>query len=219
MNVANTDREDLQQDIDEQNIEQQEAKQQETGPQEPDEAQASGDSEQQEGRAEEEEAPALQKQVDAMSHELSELNDKLLRQAAEYQNYRRRTEREKARMIEEGRRQVILPMLEVLDDLERSLEAAGQVESDESAEAGAAYSSLREGVELVYQKFLTELEKLEVEPIEAVGQPFDEKYHEAVFQQPASEEAEAGTVLEEVQTGYLMGGERVLRHSKVVVAA
>lgn len=209
MNVANNDRDDLQQEIDQEEVEQQEA----SGNSEP-----AQDEERREAEMPAAEA-ALKEQVAAMNEELSDLNEKLLRQAAEYQNYRRRTEREKARMIEEGRRQVILPMLEVLDDLERSLEAADQVESDDDAEAGAAYSSLREGVELVYQKFLTELEKLDVEPIEAVGQPFDENFHEAVFQQPASDDVEAGTVLEEVQTGYLMGGERVLRHSKVVVAA
>lgn len=149
--------------------------------------------------------------------ELEDSKDQLLRTAAEFQNYRRRTEAERSSLVEFGKSTVILQFLDVLDDLRRSLEAAGRVEEQQDAEAGPAYTALKEGVELVYKKFLDELAKHQVAPIDAVGLPFDENLHEAMMQRE-DEDAEPGTVLEEMQKGYRMG-ERVLRHSKVVVAA
>ena len=154
--------------------------------------------------------------AEQLAHELERLKDQLLRQAAEFQNYRRRSEREKATMLQRGRIEVIEPMLSVLDDFRRSLDASAQVEQQE--EPGPAYQALRQGVELVYQNFSDALNKLGVEPIEAVGQPFDENLHEALMQQPAPEGTEPGTVLEEVQRGYRLG-DRVIRHARVVVAA
>jgi len=159
----------------------------------------------------------LETDLERLRAERDEAQEKLLRQAAEFQNYKRRQQRERAQLIDVGQGQVIRPMLEVLDDLERSLQAADEFEA-EAEHTGPAFSSLREGVQQVRQKFLDELKRLGVEPIEAVGQPFDEQLHEAMMQQPAPDDTAAGTVLQEIRTGYRMG-ERILRHSQVIVAA
>ena len=148
--------------------------------------------------------------------ELQKAREQVLRQVAEFQNYRRRMEREYATQLQRGRIQAIEPMLNVLDDFRRSLDAAEQVA--EQNEGGAAYDALKAGVELVYQNFSDVLKKLGVEYIDAVGQPFDENLHEALMQQPAPEGTEPGTVLAEMQRGYRLG-DRVLRHSRVIVAA
>lgn len=159
----------------------------------------------------------LEADLERLRAERDEAQEKLLRQAAEFQNYKRRQQRERAQLIDVGQGQVILPMLEVLDDLERSLQAADEFEA-EAETTGSAFSSLREGVQQVRQKFLDELKRLGVEPIEAEGQSFDEQLHEAMMQQPAPDDANPGTVLQEIRTGYRMG-ERILRHSQVIVAA
>lgn len=159
----------------------------------------------------------LEAEVERLRAERDEAQEKLLRQAAEFQNYKRRQQRERAQLIDVGQGQVILPMLEVLDDLERSLQAADEFKA-QAEETGPAFVSLREGVQQVRQKFLDELKRLGVEPIEAKGQPFDEQLHEAMMQQPAPDDAEPGTVLQEIRTGYRMG-ERILRHSQVIVAS
>ena len=151
-----------------------------------------------------------------LAAELQQTREQVLRQAAEFQNYRRRMEREYATQLQRGQIQVIEPMLNVLDDFRRSLDAAEQVA--EQNEGGPAYDALKAGVELVYQNFSDVLKKLGVEYIEAVGQPFDENLHEALMQQPAPEGTEPGTVLAEMQRGYRLG-DRVLRHSRVIVAA
>ena len=164
------------------------------------------------------ETPAAhaEQQLDALARELDRAKDQLLRQAAEFQNYRRRTERERATLLERGRSEVITPLLDVLDDFRRSLEAAAQAEEKE--QGGPAHQALRAGVELVYQNFSSALERLGVERIEAVGQPFDEHLHEAMMQQPAPEGTAPGTVLDEIQRGYRLG-DRILRHARVVVAS
>jgi molecular chaperone GrpE len=155
-------------------------------------------------------------QIDQLQAELKVKQDQLLRQAAEFQNYRRRTEQEKTRLIEYGRSQVVQQLLDVVDDFRRSLEAADQAAAQQ--ENGVAYQALREGVDLVFRKLMDELGRLGVAPIDAVGHPFSEQEHEAVMQQPAPEGTPPGIVLHEVQKGYRMG-DRVLRHSKVVVSA
>ncbi|MFB6247699.1 MAG: nucleotide exchange factor GrpE [Salinibacter sp.] len=158
---------------------------------------------------------ALTEKVEALEEERDELNDKVLRKAAEFENFRRRMNREKERRHEAGMIEVIEPILEVLDDFERSLDAAEELE--ESQDPASAYESLKGGVEMVFRKFRDTLETLGVEPIEAEGEPFDESLHEAMMRQP-SEEAEPGTVLQEIRTGYRMD-DRVIRYSRVVVAA
>ncbi len=156
-------------------------------------------------------------EVARLQAELEATRDQLMRQAAEFRNYRRRTEAEKQQLIELGQSLVVQHVLDVLDDFGRSLEAVEQVE-ERQADPQVAYDQLKQGLALVYRKFQEELQRLGVEAIEAVGTVFDERVHEAVMQQPAPDGVEPGTVLAELQKGYRMG-ERVLRHSKVVVAA
>ena len=158
---------------------------------------------------------ALEEQVEALQRERDELNEKLLRKAAEFDNFRRRMKRENERRYTNGKLDVIEPLLEVVDDFERSMDAAEELEETQKAES--AYESLKGGVEMVFRKFRDTLETLGVEPIEAEGEPFDENLHEAMMRQP-TDEAEPGTVLHEIRTGYRMG-DRVVRHSRVVVAA
>lgn len=154
--------------------------------------------------------------LDQMRAELDAVQDRLMRTAAEYQNYRRRSEQEKAVLLALGKSEVLREMLDVVDDVDRSLEAAKAPEEVDDAEA--AYRSLREGVELVHRKLAGTLQKLGVEAIEAEGQPFDENLHEAMMRQPAPEGVEPDTVVGEIQKGYRLG-DRVLRHTKVIVAA
>ena len=158
---------------------------------------------------------ALTEKVEALEEERDELNDKVLRKAAEFENFRRRMDREKKRRHEAGMVEVIEPILEVLDDFERSLDAAEELEDNQ--DPASAYESLKGGVEMVFRKFRDTLETLGVEPIEAEGKQFDESVHEAMMRQP-SEEAEPGTVLQEIRKGYRMD-DRVIRYSRVVVAA
>ena len=161
------------------------------------------------------EVERLREEIEELKEERDEMNDRLLRKAADLENLRRRMDREKKRRHEAGKIAVLESMLEVVDDFERSLEAAQDLDDAEDAEA--AYESLKGGVEMVFRKFQDQLRSLGVEPIEAEGKPFDEQLHEAMMRQP-SDEVEPGTVLQEVRKGYTMG-DRVLRHSRVVVAA
>ncbi|MBX2819120.1 MAG: nucleotide exchange factor GrpE [Rhodothermaceae bacterium] len=158
-----------------------------------------------------------QGEVESVRNELNDTKNRLLRQAAEFQNYKRRTEQEKSLYVRTGKEQVIQPMLDIFDDFSRSINATKQAE-EQNENLNPMYLKLREGVELVYEKFRNELNRLGVEPIEAVGKSFNENEHEALMQQPAPEDVEPGTVLEEIQTGYRMG-DKILRHSRVIVAS
>lgn len=154
-------------------------------------------------------------ELELLREQYAALDDRFLRQAADFQNFRRRAFEDRALALESGRNQIALPMLDILDDLRRSLEAAeGAAHEDD----GKAFEALRSGVKLVYEKFVSELERLGIREMEAVGSAFNEDLHEAILQQPAPEGVEPGTVLGEIQKGY-MTGERVLRHARVVVAS
>lgn len=157
------------------------------------------------------------RELDNVQDELQETKEQLMRTAASFRNYRNRAQRDQEQAAERARGDVLKHMLDVLDDFDRSLEAADQVEERDEPNYEAAHRSLKEGVELVYKKFVDELKQLGIQPIEAVGQPFDEQEHEAMMQQPAPEDVEPGTVLDEVRKGYRLG-DRVLRHSRVIVA-
>ncbi len=151
--------------------------------------------------------------------ELATVKDQFVRQVAEFQNYRRRTDQEKGQMADFGKLLVIQQVLDIVDDFKRSLEAAEKVGDEPEAESlPEAYRSLHTGVAMVYGKLLGELAKLGVEQIDAVGQAFDESLHEALMSQPAEDGEEPGKVVAEIQTGYRMG-ERVIRHARVVVTA
>lgn len=156
-------------------------------------------------------------EMEVLQRELDTTKEQLLRKAAEFQNYRRRTEEEKGQLVTFGKSLVIQQVLDIVDDFERSIAAAEQAER-ELDDRSAAYGALRQGVEMVHRKLMEELKKLGVEPIQAIGQPFDEHLHEAMLQQPAPDGTGTGIVLDELQRGYRMGS-RVLRHSKVIVSA
>ena len=187
----------------------------------PPETEGSGET----GEASAEEIPGTQEQtsealaaaIEEMRGRLEAAEDRFLRKEAEFRNYRRRTEEEKVVLTGLGKRLVIRRFLDVLDDFGRSIEAAEQVEAQQEEKPGPVYYALKEGFELVHRKIMDELAKEQVEPIEAIGKPFDEELHEAVMQQEVEGTA-SGIVVGEAQKGYRMG-DHILRHSKVVVSA
>lgn len=161
----------------------------------------------------ENEGTSLGDDVESLKAEISSLQEKLLRQAAEFQNYKKRSEMQLGHSITTGKVIVVRELLDIFDDLERSVAAHDEMEG----EGEQNDSSLSSGVKLVYEKFKAELTRLGVRPIDAVGSKFDEEMHEAMMQQDAPEGVESDIVLAEIQKGYTLG-DRVIRHSKVVVA-
>ncbi|MGL5273583.1 MAG: nucleotide exchange factor GrpE [Phocaeicola sp.] len=136
-----------------------------------------------------------------------EWKDKYLRLSAEFDNYRKRTLKEKAELIKNAGEKTITAILPVLDDFERALQ---NMEKAENVEA------LREGLDLICSKFAKTLTQQGLNKIETAGQAFDTDFHEAIALVPAPSEAEKGKILDCVQTGYLLN-EKVIRHAKVVV--
>ena len=165
--------------------------------------------------SEETTAPDATAEAAAAVEEIQRLEDRLLRVTAEYDNYRRRSVTDREEAVRQGRRAVLVPILDVYDDLARSLDAAERAAQQDAG--SGSFDVLRQGIDLVFQKFGDALQKVGVVPIEAVGQPFDEAEHEAMMQQPAPDGTESGTVLAEIQPGYRLG-DRVLRHARVIVA-
>ena len=156
----------------------------------------------------------LEAQIEALEAERDAINDQFLRKAADLENTRKRLNQQIERQFQAGKVEAISAVLGTIDDLQRSMDAATQFEENDNPKA--AYESLRDGLELVYENFHASLNDIDVERIEAEGQPFDENKHEAMMQQPA-EDVESGTVLNEIRAGYKMG-DRVVRHAQVVVA-
>lgn len=154
--------------------------------------------------------------VTRLQSENKDLQEQLLRRAAEFQNYRRRSESDRRLAEQRGRDAVLNPVLDVIDDFRRSLDASRQA-AEQADSTSPAFDTLLQGVELVYQKFEEALNRLGVEEIKAAGERFDENVHEAVMQQPAPDGTASGTVLAEVQPGYRQG-DRVIRHARVIVA-
>ena len=151
-------------------------------------------------------ASAAEDELVKLAAEVAEWKDKYVRLQAEFDNYRKRTLREKMELVETGGTDVLLAMLPVKDDVERAVAAMFKTEDLES---------VRQGVQLIAQKFSEALKQRGVTQIEVVGQPFDEEVAEAVARFAAGEE-QKGLVIDCVQTGYRLG-ERVLRFAKVVV--
>ena len=135
------------------------------------------------------------------------LNDSHLRLIAEFDNFRKRTIREKADLIKSGGATVLTNILPVVDDFERALSTLQTTED---------LSSAVEGVKLIYEKFISYLSQQGVKVIESVGQPFDTEFFEAIAAIPTPEEDMKGKVIDCVQTGYMLY-DKVLRHAKVVV--
>ncbi len=146
------------------------------------------------------------KKQDAMKEKVEELEDRVKRQLAEFENFRNRTDKEKQQMFETGAKSVIEKILPIVDNFERGL--ATVPEEDKG-------TPFAEGMEKIYKQLMTELEKMEVKPIEAVGTEFNPDLHNAVMQ-VESEEYETGIVAQELQKGYTYR-DQVVRHSMVAV--
>lgn len=145
------------------------------------------------------------KKVAALEEKVAELEDRTKRQMAEFENFRKRTEKEKSMMFETGAKSVIEKILPVIDNFERGLAA---IEPDNK-------DSFYEGMVMIHKQMLAELEKIGVTPIEAVGKEFDPNFHNAVMQ-VESDEFESGIVAQELQKGY-MYRDTVVRYSMVAV--
>ena len=150
----------------------------------------------------------LQKELDAANQTIEEQKDKYLRLSAEFDNYRKRTMKEKAELIKNGGEKTISAILPILDDMERALQNARKAED---------IQAVCEGIELISQKFQKVLAQEGLQKMEPVGKDFDTDFHEAVALVPAPAEDQKGKVLDCVQTGYTLN-DKVIRHAKVVVA-
>jgi len=148
-----------------------------------------------------------EKKKDKKEIQIEELTDRLQRQMAEFDNFRKRTEKEKSVMYEIGAKSVVEKILPVIDNFERGLAAM---------EEQAAGDAFLEGMDMIYKQFLTTLEEIGVKPIEALGAEFDPNLHNAVMH-VEDEEADENIVVEEFQKGYTYR-DSIVRHSMVKVA-
>lgn len=145
---------------------------------------------------------------DNTAEELAKMKDAYLRLMAEYDNYSKRTLKEKAELIKSGGEKVLLGLLPIADDFERALDNIHNAKD---------IDAVKEGVDLIYNKFMNFLQQNGVKPIESIGKPFDDELFEAVAVVPAQNEDQKGIVVDNVQKGYTLNG-KVIRHAKVVAA-
>ena len=144
---------------------------------------------------------------DPLKEKVDELNDKVMRQMAEFENFRKRTDKEKAQMFEQGQANVLEKLLPVIDNFERGLAAVPEAEKE---------GAFADGMNKIYKQLMKQMEDLGVTPIEAVGKEFDPNLHNAVMQ-VESADYESGFVAQELQKGYMFH-DTVLRHSMVAVS-
>ena len=149
----------------------------------------------------------LAQDLEKANEQIEEQKDKYLRLSAEFDNYRKRTMKEKAELILNGGEKSISSILPIVDDFERALK---------NMETATDVAAVKEGVELIYNKFMSVLGQNGVKVIETKEQPLDTDYHEAIAVIPAPNEALKGKILDCVQTGYILN-DKVIRHAKVVV--
>lgn len=147
------------------------------------------------------------KKTEELKEQIDQLQDKCMRQMAEFENFRKRSEKEKSAMFETGARSVIEKILPVVDNFERGLAAIPEEEKG---------SPFADGMNMIYRQLMTELDNMGVKPIEAVGQEFNPDLHNAVMQ-VESQEFESGVIAQELQKGYTYH-DSVVRHSMVAVA-
>ena len=165
--------------------------------------------EMQEDTAEEntQEEVSVEEQLQKAQEEIQHLKDNHLRQLAEFDNYRKRTLKEKAELILNGGEKVMTAFLPILDDLARA---------QKNIEKNQDYNTLKEGVDLIVKKLYKVLGEQGLTVIDTEGQPFDTDYYEAVALVPVEDETQKGKVIDCVQTGYKLN-DKVIRHAKVVV--
>lgn len=149
----------------------------------------------------------LSLKISQLEKDTVELKDALLRKAAEFENYKRRSENEQLNLIKYAAESFILKILTIVDDLERTL-----VHLEESENS----KSIAEGIKLVYEKFVRILKEQGVSPIESIGKPFNVDFHEALLQRKDST-VKPHTVLDEIQKGYIYK-DKVIRHAQVIVS-
>lgn len=147
------------------------------------------------------------KKTEELKEQIDQLQDKCIRQMAEFENFRKRSEKEKSAMFETGAKSVIEKILPVVDNFERGLAAIPEEEKG---------SPFADGMNMIYRQLMTELDNMGVKPIEAVGQEFNPDLHNAVMQ-VESQEFESGVIAQELQKGYTYH-DSVVRHSMVAVA-
>ena len=152
-----------------------------------------------------EEQDELTKKIQDLEKEVEEYKDKILRKAAEFENYKRRTENDQLNLLKYTGENLIVKLLPAIDDFERSMQHMDNAKD---------VKSIKEGLLLVYNKLMKILEDQGVKKIDAVGKPFDVDYHEALLQRK-DESVPPHTVLDELEKGYLYK-DKVVRHSKVI---
>ena len=150
----------------------------------------------------------FKKKKDKKDEQIEELNDRVRRQMAEFDNFRKRSEKEKAMMFDMGAKNVIEKILPVVDNFERGFTTVDEADKDDA---------FVQGMQQVYKQLMTELESIGVKPIEAVGQEFNPDFHNAVMQ-VESDEYESGIIAQEFMKGY-MYKDTVVRHSMVGVVS
>lgn len=149
--------------------------------------------------------PTLEEQLEAAKKEVEQYKDKYLRAVAEFDNYRKRTLKEKAELLLNGSEKAVCAFLPILDDFERAI-------ADKTEDVNA----IKEGVQIIFNKFNKTLESLGVKKIETEGKDFDVDFHEAVAMVPGMGDDKKGKVIDCVQTGYQLN-DKVIRHAKVAV--
>ncbi len=155
----------------------------------------------------EKEITKLKEEINKLKEENKELKDVLLRKAAEFENYKKRTEKEQSNLIKFGAESFVLSVLPIYDDMRRSLE---HIDNSDK------FETLKEGMKLVFDKFTKALKEQGIKRIEAKGKPFDVNYHEALMQQPIKG-VPPHTVIEEIEPGYFFK-DKVIKHTKVIVS-
>lgn len=143
--------------------------------------------------------------LEEAQEQIASLKDKLLRTIAEFENYKKRTIKEKMELIQNGGAKTVSALLPILDDFERAV-------ADKSEDPKA----IKEGTQMIFNKFVKTLESIGVKQIDAVGEDFNTDFHEAVAMVPGAEDDKKGKVIDCVQTGYTMN-DKVIRHAKVAV--
>jgi molecular chaperone GrpE len=149
----------------------------------------------------------LEEKIAVLEQEVNQYKELALRKAAEFENYKRRTENDQLNLLKYAAESLIIKLLPTVDDLERSLEHM----TDETDA-----QKIKEGIQLVYNKFMKTLDEQGIKKIESVGKPFSVEFHEALMQR-ADDSVPPHTVIDELETGY-MYKDRVIRHAKVIVS-
>lgn len=149
--------------------------------------------------------PTIEEQLEATKKEVEQYKDKYLRAVAEFDNYRKRTLKEKAELLLNGSEKTVCAFLPILDDFERAI-------ADKTEDVNA----IKEGMQIIFNKFNKTLESLGVKKIETEGKDFDVDFHEAVAMVPGMGDDKKGKVIDCLQTGYQLN-EKVIRHAKVAV--